>query len=171
LLGRQDAIRLVDGKVSIDETVCWIDATAFELLCDLSVSASKRLNTTEAIRFAERALEIYRGLFLPQDHSEPWTVSMRERLRNRFHRLVSSTGSHYEQSGDFAAAMELFRRGIEDDNLAEEFYQGLMRCLAAEGRHAEAIAVYRQLRQILSVVLGSMPSAATQAMNRKMLEA
>jgi DNA-binding SARP family transcriptional activator len=46
--------------------------------------------------------------------------------------------------------------------LAEEFYQGVMRCHAATGRIAEGIAVYRRLRQTLSVVLGLKPSTRTE---------
>ena len=94
---------------------------------------------------------------------------MRERLRSRFIRLVSDTGNHYEKCGELDTAMEWFRRGIETDNLAEEFYQGLMRCYARQGRAAEGAAVYRQLRQVLSVVLGVRPSQATQALGREIM--
>jgi DNA-binding SARP family transcriptional activator len=61
-----------------------------------------------------------------------------------------------------ARAMDCYRRGIEADPLAETFYQGLMRCLAAAGRQAEGAAVFRQLRQTLSVVLGIPPSARSR---------
>ena len=37
-----------------------------------------------------------------------------------------------------------------------------MRCMSALGRGAEAVGVYRRLKQTLSVVLGMKPSAATE---------
>ena len=95
---------------------------------------------------------------------------MRERLRSRFIRMVAEGGAHYERSGKTEVAMHWYRRGIDTDNLAEELYQGLMRCYAAAGRQAEGAAVYRQLRQILSVVLGVSPSQATQALGRQILQ-
>lgn len=95
---------------------------------------------------------------------------MRERLRGKFIRLVAMTAAYHEQCGEWDEAMYWYRRGIDSDNLAEEFYQGLMRCYAAEGRQAEGAAVYRQLRQILSVVLGIKPSQATEALGRQILQ-
>ncbi|HUF22478.1 MAG TPA: bacterial transcriptional activator domain-containing protein, partial [Burkholderiales bacterium] len=59
-------------------------------------------------------------------------------------------------------------RGLDADPLAEMFYQGLMRCYARQGRHAEAISTYRRLRQTLSVVLGVAPSAGTEALVREL---
>jgi pentatricopeptide repeat protein len=57
-------------------------------------------------------------------------------------------------------------RGLDADELAESFYQGLMRCHQRLGRPAEALSVYRRLRQTFSVVLGIKPSAETEEMVR-----
>lgn len=54
--------------------------------------------------------------------------------------------------------------------MAESFYQGLMRCYAASGKPAEALGVYRRLRQTLSVVLGVAPSAASESLHRQLLQ-
>ena len=169
LLGRSEAIRLVEGRLSINSRVCWVDVTAFEYLFDACRSEWKSADVPRALQHADSAMEAYRGAFLPNDVEQSWSVSMRERLRSRFIRLVSDTGNHYEKFGDLDRAMEWFRRGIETDNLAEEFYQGLMRCYARQGRAAEGAAVYRQLRQLLSVVLGVHPSQATQALGREIM--
>ena len=143
--------------------------TAFEYLFDACRSEWKSADVPRALQHADSAMEAYRGAFLPHDVEQSWSVSMRERLRSRFIRLVSDTGNHYEKCGDLDRAMEWFRRGIETDNLAEEFYQGLMRCYARQGRAAEGAAVYRQLRQLLSVVLGVRPSQATQTLGREIM--
>ena len=71
-----------------------------------------------------------------------------------------------EASGNWDRALAYYRRGIDVDELAEEFYQGIMRCYAATGRPAEGIAVYRRLRQTLSVVLGLKPSTRTEQIAR-----
>jgi len=53
---------------------------------------------------------------------------------------------------------ENVKRGIEADDLCEEFYQGLMRCYLAVDRPAAGIAIFRRLRQSLSISLGIVPS-------------
>jgi len=58
---------------------------------------------------------------------------------------------------------------IEAAPLAEAFYQRLMRCYRQERRSAEAIAVYRRLRQTLSVTLGVAPSPASEALYRALI--
>ena len=169
LLGRSEAIRLIEGRISIDSSLCWVDALAFEHLSDSCISAWQKSDGMNATEYAERAATVYRGSFLPHDSEETWSVPIRERLRARFVRLVLETSVHWERAGDLERAMIWFRRGIETDNLAEEFYQGLMRCYASQGRLAEGATVYRQLKQILSVVLGVAPSPVTQALGRQVM--
>jgi DNA-binding SARP family transcriptional activator len=169
LLGRPDAIRLVDGRISFNFEYCWIDVLAFEELIELSERAGKPDRMSDAVPYAERAAEIYKGVFLPHDQDQPWSFTARERLRGRFTTLVSRMGAHYENSGESDLAIGWYRRGIEADNLAEAFYQGLIRCLAKQGRRAESAAIYRQLKQTLSIVLGVAPSPATQVLGETVL--
>jgi hypothetical protein len=43
----------------------------------------------------------------------------------------------------------------EADDLAEELYQGVMRCYQQMDRRAEVLAVYRRMRQTLSITMES----------------
>ena len=74
------------------------------------------------------------------------------------------------ETTDPQAAERLYLRGIEADPLAEASYRGLMRCHALQGHIAEASAVYRRLRQTLSVVLGIEPSVESEALRRDILK-
>ena len=113
-------------------------------------------------RLGTHALELYRGNFFPRDEEDRTIIVARLKLRDLLARLVSTLGRHMEASGNWDQALACYRRGIDADELAEEFYQGMMRCHAATGRPAEGIAVYRRLRQTLSVVLGLKPSTRTE---------
>ena len=64
-------------------------------------------------------------------------------------------------------AIDVYRRGLEADNLAESFYRGLMRSLAATGDQAEALNAFRRCRELLSIVLGVKPSAETDRLSRE----
>lgn len=155
LLGSADAVHVLDGRLSLNPDLCWVDALVFDrLLADGGGS----------IEEAERACALYQGAFLPGDTDAPWAVTIRERLRARHVEQVDRIGRHFEGASQWDRAASWYQRGIDSDPLMESFYQGVMRCYAQTGRRAEALSTYRRLRQTLSVVLGIEPSAATKAL-------
>jgi pentatricopeptide repeat protein len=93
---------------------------------------------------------------------------LRERLRGRFLHLISGAGAQLESTQRWDEAIVLYLRGLDADALSESFYQGLMRCYAARGMHAEALSIYRRLRQQLSIVLGMQPSPSSEALAREL---
>lgn len=156
LLGRSDAIVVSDEAVSLNPKLCWVDAQSFLALADGA-------STLQDLR---QATTSYGGTFLPGDVDAPWSAKRREGLRNRFIRLVEKVGSQAEAEAEWDEAIAWYGRGLEADELAESFHQGLMRCYRALGRHAEGMSTYRRLRQTLSVTLGISPSEHSQALVR-----
>jgi len=55
------------------------------------------------------------------------------------------------------------------DNLAEEFYQGLMTCYQRLGRRSEALSIYSRCKKVLSTALGVIPSPKTESIHREIL--
>jgi LuxR family maltose regulon positive regulatory protein len=163
LLG-EDVIQLQNGRVTLDPHRCWIDVWAFERLLDQAQSAARDGDPTTHLNLSEKALNLYQGAFLAADADEPWALAMRERLQTKFIRHVSALGKRMIEVQAWEQAAAYYARGLDVDNLAEELYQGLMRCHLHCGRFAEGLAVYRRLRQTLSVILGIKPSAASDAL-------
>jgi DNA-binding SARP family transcriptional activator len=157
LLGGTDAVIVRGERVGLNADLCWVDAWSFNRIGAIVESDEVSLQ-----RFGPRALELYRGSFLPGADETRLIVVARLKLRDKLARLVSTFGQHLEDARKFEKALECYRRGIEADELAEEFYQGVMRCHAAMGRTAEGMAAYRRLRQTLSVVLGVKPSESSE---------
>jgi two-component SAPR family response regulator len=116
-----------------------------------------------------RILDLYRGPFLSGEEDSPAIVAFRERLRTRFLRCLADCGKHLEEAGEWEAALSCYRKGLEVDELAEEFYRGLMGCYARLGRKAEAISVYKRCRKALSCNLGIDPSRGTEALYRSLV--
>jgi DNA-binding SARP family transcriptional activator len=85
-------------------------------------------------------------------------------------RVIENIGTHLEEHGEWDQARACYQRGVEADELVEEFYLGLMRCYRALQRPAEGIAVFRRLRQTLSVVLGVAPSPGAENLLRALRE-
>ena len=153
LLGNAGAIHLSGGKITVDRQYCWVDAQAFEDRIERAASGEERI---------EHAIAVYRGAFLAQEDDAHWAVPLRERLRAKFVQAIGKLGKSLENSNQHDAALGLYLRGIEADNLVEPFYQGLMRCYEKLNRRTEAIGAYRRLRETLSVTLGVPPSSVSQ---------
>ncbi|HET6757499.1 MAG TPA: BTAD domain-containing putative transcriptional regulator [Burkholderiales bacterium] len=156
LLDDPEAIQVQEGKISLDPRRVWADVAAFERLLD----------SAEAPEQTQKALRMYRGAFLPEEAEEPWSVSMRERLRAKFIRHSARMGKHWAEAGQWNDALDCYLHGLEGDDLAEELYQGAMHCYQQLNRRAEALAVYRRMRQTLSITLGIKPSPASEALYR-----
>lgn len=160
LLGDAEVIQLHEGRVTLDAQRVWVDAWAFERLAASPADPA----------WTRRALALYHGSFLVDEPELPWAVKLRERLRAKFMRLLTAEAQRLEQTGESLPAAALYARGIDADPLGEVFYQGLMHCYRQEQRTAEAIAVYRRLRQTLSVTLGVAPSPASEALYRELID-
>ena len=66
-----------------------------------------------------------------------------------------------EAKQQFTEALAMYEAALALDSLAEELYQGAIRCHVARGRHADALRVFRRCREQLSIVLSVPPSAGT----------
>jgi len=150
LLG-DDAIVTNKGKISLNGELCCVDTDLFLGLAEDAVTAmsgrGKALaHTTPAS--AEKALELYGGDFLADEEDFPHYAGSRERLRNRFVRLVDATGAWYEACGEWRAAIAAYERGVCHDEQPERFYTGLIRCHEQLGEPREAARVRERCQRV-----------------------
>ncbi len=164
VLGVEAAIRTVHGALLLDPQWCCTDVGAFEARCR---SAQMHLDAGDGDRFtaeAEAALRLYRGELLPAEEAQPWLVAARERLARKARRIVLSLGEHLQAQGQLERASSVYEAAIAIDPLSETLYQRLMASQIALDRPAEAMHAFRRCREMLSIVLGSEPSADTRAL-------
>lgn len=157
LLGRADAVVHHPGQLSLNKERVWVDVTAFERL------VARDLAQKSTADF-QRACDYYKGNFLPGDQDLVSTVSLRERLRGQFFRLIDNHARAAEEQSHWIEALEIYERGIRIDDLVESFHQGKIRCLQGAGRDGDVAPALQQLRQTLSRKLGIPPSAETLAL-------
>ncbi len=173
ILGRDNTILLAGRLLSLDPRYCWVDLQAFEDIAKRAEAAwskpggrSKDKNEG-AVKLSEKALAMYRGPFLPNDAELDCTTAVRERVRKTALQLAGSLGSHWEDARKWRKAIECYRKGIEIDNLFEDFYRRLMVCHTHLGQRAEAVRTYDRCRSLLSSTLGIEPSEKTRALYAK----
>lgn len=171
LLKDDAAMILHERKLTLDEERVWVDVWALERRLDELEAKLREAqgDDAEVPRLGQRMIELYAGHFLTNDAEQPWMLTLRERLRSRVLRAWLSLGEHLERAARWQEAQTLYQRGIELDNLAEEFYRWLMICHHQLGQQSEALTVYRRCRDLLSVVLGIKPSPRTEAVKRSVM--
>ena len=160
LLDVDNALVLAGGKLSLSRALACTDVWALDAALDTAEADAA------PIGIARRLLDAYPGPLLGAEENA-WIGKPREALRARFVRTLMRLGEALERERAWAPAIDLYRRGIEADNLAESLYRGLMRSLAATGDQAEAINAYRRCRELLSIVLGVAPAAETERLYRE----
>lgn len=161
LLGHEEALLLKDGKLALNEHLCWVDVWSLERLLGA-------IETRPEPGQAPQLLDLYRGAFLGCEREHAWMLPPRERLRTRFIAAVAKLGEVLEQQGEAETALALYRKALEQDAIAEAIYRRLMQAHLSLGQKAEALAAYRRCREMLSVVLGIKPGAETETVRRRL---
>jgi ATP/maltotriose-dependent transcriptional regulator MalT/DNA-binding SARP family transcriptional activator len=172
LLQDAHAVRLQDGKLSLDRTRCYVDVSDFELLvrrieAGNSDPVSSGSDSRNAGRQAGRLTALYRGHFLHNEREQPWMLPLREQLKSRFVRAAAQLGERLEGEGHVAEALALYERALAQEPTAERIYRRVMLIQVGEGRQSEAMTTYRRCRDMLSIVLGTKPDAETESLHRK----
>ncbi len=158
ILGTIDVLVLRNHRLSLNEKYVWVDTWVLSRLFERVEPILATKNALQSINLASRLVQHYRGQFLAHE-SAAWVLSRREALRTRFARYVVALLRLAEE--DSQVAIQCYLHLLEIDPLAEEAYQGLIRCYQAQGRHAEARACFETCVNILASSSGALPSSAT----------
>ncbi len=125
----QETILLKEGVVMVDPRSCWTDVRAFSEQISIAESVPQSgSDNSKAICAAEKALSLYKGEFLAGDEKLSWAVPLRARFKNRFLRLVSRLGTHYEKALQWEDALKCYRKAIDIYDSVAELHQGIIRC-------------------------------------------
>ena len=128
----------------------WVDFWAFEELTQQPDPAAW-----------ERATSLYKGDFLPELYEE-WVLPMQVRLRELHLTCLDKLAHDAEENGRFNTARTYYQQLIHLDPLYEKGYRGLMRCLAALSRSAEALDLYDKLVDFLAQEMDIEPAATSR---------
>jgi len=169
LLGDEKSVLVAEGRFTLSNRICWVDAWAFKRIFARAERLRHPADTASgsahpSVPVFLKALSLYRGDFLEQEKDTPWPVSLRERLRTKFLRCVMDAGRSLEAVAEWEDALACYRKGLEVDDLHEEFYRRIMNCHHLLGRRSEAEDAYKRCRRTLRAVLGADPSPETEAL-------
>jgi LuxR family maltose regulon positive regulatory protein len=160
LLGCDAAISLQRNHLSLDPRYVWVDIWAFERW----LGRTEGKSDAARLSASDRAVALYRGPFLGEHMDLTWAIPLRERLRTKLMRHLAERGLALQASGEYEGAVALFKKGLDADPLAEEFYRQLMMCYQSQDLRMEAIGVYKRCEETLAEALGVTPGIKTVAL-------
>ena len=124
--------------------------------------------TLDEVGELERALELYRGDLLPGIYDD-WCLYPREALRDLYLITLERLMPHYQQCGDWDAAIGIGKRELDADDLAESVHRKLMRCYYAKGNRAAALRQYDHCKELLRGELDVEPMLETRTLYAQIL--
>ncbi len=119
----ENAISVKNGRVSLNERVCWVDVRALERHFDEADNAD--LERVAGGDLVNKIMALYRGPFL-HDEEGQWAKRVRNQLRSKFSRLVAHYCRSLHEAGHAERAVGVLRRALEIDPDCEEYFQGLV---------------------------------------------
>ncbi|HEX3964851.1 MAG TPA: BTAD domain-containing putative transcriptional regulator, partial [Trebonia sp.] len=135
-----------------------VDAIAFETAARAGARSLGNGDPAEAARILRGALATWRGPALADVAGEDFAAAIAARLAEARRAAQLDRVEAVIALGDGATVTGELRAIVTADPLSERPRALLMRALAAGGRHAEALAAYRELRDQLADQLGADPS-------------
>ena len=163
LLRANAAILQHDGKLALNEGMCWVDVWSFERSVN---DGLRRLNESPGADVSEphlrAALSLYSGHFLSRESEESWMLTPRLRLKTKFERLVAALSRHLENRERFSDAVDVCLQALERDPLNELIYRRLMSCYLKAGEFASVLRTYTRCREALARELSCPPSLETE---------
>jgi LuxR family transcriptional regulator, maltose regulon positive regulatory protein len=167
LLGDHEAVQVQAGTLSLNRSLCWVDAWAFERVLDKAEELWKKAHGKEvndaACEMTARALELYRGPYFEEEVWNPDAVSMGERMKERYFRSLYQLSDHLSERGQWERARMHLEAGLGLDDCVEGCYRRLMACLTHLGKKPEALAVFKRCKRVLEAKLETAPSPQTEA--------
>jgi LuxR family maltose regulon positive regulatory protein len=140
----------------------WFDVAEFERL--LANKTPER-----RVEQLQQAIALYRGDFVEDCYAD-WCLPYREALRELYLEALDELAGLLLARRQYRQAIQTLRKGLETDDLREEFHRRLMRALALSGRRSQAVSQYQRCTEILDLELGMAPSPETTALYRRIMD-
>jgi DNA-binding SARP family transcriptional activator len=132
----------------------WLDAEEFSRLV-------REAGTSHA-DLLQKAIDLYRGDYLPEALYETWVAEEREHLVSLFLESADRLAALFLSQGNPGGAIDLAQRILAKDACWERAYRYLMLAYDQLGDRGQAARVYRRCVQTLHRELDVSPSSETQ---------
>lgn len=146
-----------------------VDVEEFETLIREARSAarSSSADRVRSIGLYQRALDLYRDDFLPEQAYEDWSSLPRERLRELYFQASAALAELLLAARRYDEVVRVARGVLQRDSCREDAYRLLMRAHVARGDRTAAIRAYQHCVLSLEQEFGLQPLPETQQLYRE----
>lgn len=154
---------LVEGgyRLNLDAGV-GVDLVCFEALAAAGDRHTAAGNPAAATGAYTRAVDLYCGDLCGS--AEGYVAIQRERLRNRYLRLLARLAEGHYAHEDYGACLEYALRLLSSEPCREDAHRLIMRCYMRQGDRIQALRQYRLCEGLLQSEFGMAPEPATVAL-------
>ena len=149
----KEVIRLVDGAYCWNNDLpCEIDTELFEQCC--TRAGDQSLPVAQRIELYRRAVELYRGDFLPAASFMAWVVPLNRHYHTLYFNSVQALLELYEQTQDYEAMYQVANKAVAIDRFEELPHKYILLSLVSLGRQSQALAYYNQISELFYREMG-----------------
>lgn len=142
----------------------WLDSEQFTRAAREGLKS-----TSSSVAPLEKAVDLYRGEYLPDSLYETWAAEEREHLSTMFLEAADKLCDLYIQNGKYVEAIDLCQRVLAKDNCWERAYRHLMTAYNYLGDRGQLARTYQRCLQTLKDELDVPPSPETQELYKKLI--
>ena len=142
----QDVIAKESGRYGLDPNTGFsFDVAQFQKALEAAASTGP----DEAIRYMEKAVELYKGPFAPDFYSE-WAEALRWQLGEQYMGLLGTLATAYNEAGQYKKSADISQKIIELDEFNDAAWYRLMSNYILSGQTEAAKYCYNRYVQIVS---------------------
>lgn len=143
------------------------DAELFEQYCE---AAKKETDTSEKISNYEKAIELYKGDFMPKITDKHWVVTLSAYYHSLYLSAVKALAELYMGKERFEEAEQLCAEGLRYDAVDEWLHSYRITALIRQNKQQLAMECYEQAVKALYNALGVRKSAQLEAVHQELLK-
>ena len=161
---------VLDGDhLYLDPSLVVVDAERFLVHLERADRLRMQNEKERCLEEYERALNAYRGDFLPDDLYEEWVIAARDRLRLRYWKALLDLANTAANVGETARAFTAYARLFDADECNEEACRWLMSHYHTTGQRGTAIRTFERCQLSLRRSLETEPEAETNRLYRNII--
>ncbi len=160
LLRKDEAVTLENGRLALNQKLCWVDAWHFEAMVEKARSDPSAQNR---IDWLSRSIDLYQGAFYGNRGDVENGIWYAHRLKSLWVDAMLTLSRLYIEKKQVDRSKDLLQQALAVDDSIEPIYQELIGLLHDQGRFSEAQLVFNRCRRVLSD-LGLVPTEATRSL-------
>lgn len=172
-----DELRMADGKDIIIQSrgsyawnpqiSCVVDTEQFEILCQTGDRAEE---DSEKLAAYEKALELYKGDFLPKSAMESWAVQLNIYYHTMYINTAHKAVELYRAFDRYDRIVKTCQDALKIDPYDEFFYRELIWALVEQKNPQAALDQYQKMSSLFYKEFGVTPSKELSKLYREIIK-